>query len=193
MKKISVLLASVLFCTLVSANGADKPAPGSSVVVTNPEGSSLFKLHYKSTKSQKVKISLFDEIGNSLFSETVKSTNGFVRPYNFENMAHGQYTIQVEDENGKMEEKVNYESTKKIDKLVNVLKLKNEQNKYMLRISSARKDNVTINIYDKDNNLLHNETTQVDGGFAKLYDLKSFDSFTIEVTDSKGLVQSLKY
>jgi len=88
----------------VWARGLDRPA-GSSVRVVRVEGSSLFKLLYKSEKSQSVKISLLDEKGNSIFKETLKSTNGFVRPYNFSGAEEGNYTIQVQDENGTTEEK----------------------------------------------------------------------------------------
>src|SRR5579864_5552739 len=98
MKKISLLLASVLLCTLVFARGIDGPIKGSSVAVTNAKGSTLFKLYYKSENAGRVKITIEDEKGNTVFSETMKNADGFVRPYNFQELPEGQYTIAVEDE-----------------------------------------------------------------------------------------------
>ncbi|GHM99260.1 hypothetical protein WSM22_07500 [Cytophagales bacterium WSM2-2] len=193
MRKICVVLAGVLFCTLVSANGADKPVPASSsVVVTNSNGSSLFKLYYRSVKPQKVKVSLLDETGTAIYSETLKSNNGFVRPYNLENMAKGEYTIQVEDENGKTVEKVNY-SVGKVEKWIKVTKVTNELNKFVLTIASDKKTDVTIKIFDSESNEVYSGTEEVNGTFAKVYTLNNLDSFSFEVTDGKGLVKTIKY
>jgi len=40
----------------------------------------------------------------------MKKMDGFMRPYNFDGLPEGQYTIKVEDENGKTVEKINYKS-----------------------------------------------------------------------------------
>jgi hypothetical protein len=189
MKRVSLIVAGVVLSTLVWAKEIDKPSPGSSVSVINVEGSSLFKLLYKSEKAQSVKISLLDEKGNSIFKETLKSTKGFVRPYNFSGTEEGRYTIQVQDENGITEEKINHMAVKN-KKSVGFIKL-NEQGKYVLRITSPIKDDVTINVYDRNARLLHTETQSIDSGFAQVYNMKDLTSFTIEVTDKNGVVKSI--
>ena len=199
MKKISLVLASVLISSLAFAKVSDKPKPaGSSVVVTNSTGSTLFKLRYASEKVQKhVRVTLFDEQSNSIYSETINKTDGFIRPYNFKGLPDGHYTIQVEDENGKILEKINFDPSEakkvKIEKNVHVSRVSGETNKYVLMISSSQKDNVTINILDKENNVVYSEEAEVNGGFGKVYTLKKIKDFTIEVSDSNGLVKSLKY
>jgi hypothetical protein len=193
MKKLSSLLAGVLICTLASANGTTLPVSStSSVAVTNSTGSSLFKLYYKSSKSQNVKISVVDNHGKSIFNETIRKVDGFIRPYNFEGSPEGLYTIIIEDESGKMIEKVSYKSGK-VEALVNVLRLAGEQNKYMLTIASPAKDVVSINIFDDKENLIHSETKEINGGFAQVYNLKEVKSFTIQITDSNGTLKSVKY
>ena len=189
MKRVSLIVAGVVLSTLVFAKEADKPSPSSSVSVVKVEGSSLFKLLYKSEKAQNVKISLLDEKGNSIFNETLKSTKGFIRPYNFNGVDEGRYTIHVQDENGVTEEKINH-MTAKDEKWVGLTKL-DEKGKYVLRITSLQKDDVTINVYDRNATLLHTETQSVDKGFAQVYNFKDVNLFTIEVTDKNGVVKSI--
>lgn len=189
MKRVSLIVAGVVLSTLVFAKEADKPSPGSSVSVVKVEGSSLFKLLYKSEKAQNVKISLLDEKGNSIFNETLKSTKAFVRPYNFSGVDEGRYIIHVQDENGVTEEKINHVAAKD-EKWVGLTKL-DEKGKYVLRITSLQKDDVTINVYDRNATLLHTETQSVDKGFAQVYNLKDVALFTIEVTDKNGVVRSI--
>lgn len=198
MKKISLILLSVLVSSLAFATGSDKPKPsGSTVTVINSVGSSLFKLRYAAEKVQThVKVTLIDENGKSIYAETINKTHGFIRPYNFKELPYGHYTMQVEDETGKVIENIDFNSTgtnKVIEKNVHVSKVTGETNKYVLMISSLEKDNVTINIYDSESKLVYTEKAEVDGGFAKVYNLKQLKDFSIEVSDFNGLVKAEKF
>src|SRR5258708_16427469 len=98
MKKIIAVTLGVLCCALVFANGTDDPAKtASSVGVLNPNGSQLVKVLYKSPRYGKVKVSILNERHELLFSETMKKTDGFMRPYNFVGMVEGVYLIEIED------------------------------------------------------------------------------------------------
>jgi len=191
MKKISLLLAGVLLCTLVFARGIDGPIKGSSVAVTNVVGSTLYKVYYKSERLGKVKVSIMDEKGYTLFDETMNKMAGFVRPYNFEGLPEGQYTVKVEDENGKTVEKVNYNSGR-VEKLIQVHKLAGE-NKYLLSISSPKPEDVFIYIFDDKDNLVYNEIQSIKGEFAQVYNLMEMKSFTIEVSDKFGALKKVTY
>jgi len=191
MKKISLLLASVLLCTLVFARGIDGPVKGSSVAITNNIGSTLYKVYYKSERLGNVKVSILDEKGYTLFDETMNKVDGFLRPYNFVGLPEGQYTVKVEDENGKVVEKVNYKSGR-VEKLIHVQKLAGEE-KYMLSISSPIPEDVFIYIFDEKDNLIHNEIQSIKGEFAQIYNLKGIKSFTIEVSDKLGVVKKITY
>jgi hypothetical protein len=191
MKKISLLFAGVLFCTLVFANGTDEPGPSSSVAVTNSKGSSLFKLYYTAYMADDVTVTIYNQFGKLLFTEKMKKTDGFVRPYNFERLGEGDYTIEVENEEGRHIEKVHY-SAGKIDKLINIVKLADE-GKYLLTVASKGADNVTINIYNEINQLIYSQDRFVEKEFAEVINLKNRKTFTIEVADSKGLLKTLTY
>ena len=148
MKNISLLLAGVLMCTLVSARGIVGPVKGTSLVaVTNTTGSTLFKLYYKAEKIGSVKISITDDKNNTIFNEVLTNTDGFVRPYNFEELQEGEYTIRIEDENGKTVEKVNYNGGK-VEKLIHIEKLTTEENKYVISIASRKPEDVFIYIFE---------------------------------------------
>jgi len=191
MKKISLLLAGVLLCTLVFARGIDAPIKGSSVAVTNNIGSTLYKVYYKSERLGTVKVSIMDEKGYTLFDETMNKVDGFLRPYNFEGLPEGQYTVKVEDEGGKTVEKINYHLGR-VEKLIHVQKLAGE-NKYVLSIVSPKPEDVFIYIFDDQDNLIYNEIQSIKGEFAQVYNLKDIKSFSIEVTDKWGLVKKVTY
>jgi hypothetical protein len=191
MKKISLLWASVLMCTLVSARGIDAPIKGSSVAVTNASGSTLYKVYYKSEKLETVKVSIIDEKNNIIFKETLNKVDGFLRPYNFEGLPEGQYTVKVEDENGKRVEKVNYRSGR-VEKLIHVQKLSGE-NKYLLTIASSKPEDVFIYIFDNNGTLIYNEIQSIKGEFGQVYNLSGLTSFSIEVADKGGVVKKVTY
>jgi hypothetical protein len=192
MKKISLLFVGVLFCTLVFANGTDEPiAPASSVAVTNSSGSSLFKLYYSAYTAADVKVSIFNQSGRLVFTERLRKTDGFIRPYNFEGLEVGDYTIQIENTEGKRVERVHYNAGK-IEKLINIVKLA-EEGKYLLSITSKRADNVNVNIYNDNDELIHSQKCFVNNEFAEVINVKGIHAFKIEVTDSKGLLKTLKY
>jgi hypothetical protein len=144
MKKISLLMVGVLLCTLVSANDTDESTT-SSVAVTNASGSSLFKLYYTAYLVTDVKVTILNSSGKTVFAEKFKKTDGFIRPYNFEGLAEGDYTIAIENTDDRRTEKVHYNGGK-IEKHINIEKLTDE-GKYLFSISTRVSDLVSVNIY----------------------------------------------
>jgi hypothetical protein len=190
MKKIMVLAVGVLFSTLVFANGTDEPS-SSSFKVTN-SGSDLFKVFYKASKSNDVKISIINEKERVVFSETVKKTDGFMRPYNFENLPEGRYIIDIQDENGEHVQKVNYGALK-VEKQVNISRVQSEKDKYLLSGISQGADKIIVRIYDADGKIAYEETHDVDGAFARLYNLKDIKGiFMIEVSDNTKILKTFR-
>ena len=79
---------------------------------------------YKAAEKSNVKLSILDNKGVLIFQETMRQTDGFVRPYNFVNIGEGEYVIELESGNSKRAEKIIY-STGKIErtgKVVNISK-----------------------------------------------------------------------
>ena len=194
MKKFIALSVSVLFCTLVFANGTDDPSSGSSsVVVVNANGSNLFKVFYKANRFGNVKVSILNQNQDIVFSETLRKINGFMRPYNFDGLPKGTYTIQVEDAFGKRLEKVNY-STYQSKVFVHLAKLAGDENKYALTGRAFKPDEIQVRIYDAYHQLVFEESRKVAGEFGQVYNLKNVTgSFIIEVGNEEGVLKTIQY
>ena len=192
MKKISFALVGVLFSTLVFAYGTDEPGlTKSSVAVTRASGSSLFKVFYSSYMKGDVKISILDKAGRSVFSEKIKQTDGFIRPYNFNGLKNGEYVITLQTNEGTKSELVNYNGDK-IEKFVNIVKL-TEDGKYLLSARTESSDKISVSIYNHNNELVFEQDKSFEGEFAEVFNLKKLKAFTIEVKDSEGVLKTYKY
>lgn len=189
MKAFSLLLVGVLISTLAFANGTDEPNETSSVAVTNSLGSSLVKVYYKADQAGNVKISILKN-GKLLFTETLTKVAGFVRPYNFSGLQAGEYTVQIEDKQGKRTEKVDYLAGR-IEKYISIVKLA-EEGKYLLSVNSRSRDKINVSVYNHKNEILHSQDKTVSNAFAEVLNLKDINRFTIEVSDSQGVIKTLK-
>ena len=193
MKKMVLSLVVMMTAAFASArNVEDKPTGTASVAVTNVAGSNVFKLYYKAPTTGKVKVSILDSKNLPVFSETILRSSGFARPYNFDGLREGEYPIQIEDASGKMIEKVNYRLGH-VEKLIKIIKVAGEENKYLLTVASQASDAVGVKIFDDKGGLLLSDVYTVDGEFAQVFHLKKVNSFTIQVEDRSGILKSITY
>jgi hypothetical protein len=195
MKKIfSILIALTIVVGAVRANDADPKSPKGMAVI---KSGSVFKLFYKGEQSGDVKVKIMDSRGDAVFTETIKNIESFVRPYNFSSLSEGEYTIELADHDGKQTQHVSYGSHNNIvlPKLANILHVTGSKQSYMLTVSNKTgADVLQIKIYDAANSLVHSETEEITGDFAKVYNLsKVGKNFSFEVTDSSGSTQFLTY
>src|SRR3954469_3051791 len=98
MKKIAMLSFGVLFSTMLFAGVANENPSSASKVNVKKENENTFVVTYKPVKATNVKVSIVNGSGNTIFSEMLKNTEGFMRPYNFSGLAEGIYTIEIADE-----------------------------------------------------------------------------------------------
>lgn len=192
MKKMMTMMAGLLFSTLVFAGGTgDEPSSASGVAILHG-GEGVFKLLYKGAKVSDVKISIADARNKLVFNETVKSVDGFMRPYNFSALKEGEYTITITDGSGEKVEKVSYRSSQ-VSKLVSI-KPVGEQGKYLLTAAGKGSERITVNIFDSADNLVYNESKSTLGDFAQVYNLtKIHGSLTFEIVHENGVAQRIKY
>jgi hypothetical protein len=188
MKKIMTLALGVLISTTMFGNGSEAPGTSSFKVVSS--GTDLFRLFYKTSRPNDVKISVYDERSRVVFTETVKKTDGFVRPYNFENLPLGRYIVEIQDAEGEHVQKITYGSPK-IEKDITIARI--EKGKYLLSGISRGSDTIVVRIYDADGKIAYEETRAVDGNFAQVYNLKNITGiFTMEVTDANGVLKTFR-
>jgi len=185
MKKMYVLLLAVLFSTAVFAGGTfENPGAAKSVAVMK-KGESVFNLIYKGTVSCNVKVAIYDAKNKLVFAETVKKKDGFARPYNFDGLAEGDYTIEVSDLNGTHVEKISYR--KPHDELIQVVKLAGADDRYLLTVAGNGDDKISINIFDENLDLVHHEIKSINKDFGQIYNLKNLKGrITFEVTGDRG-------
>ncbi len=191
MKKNLLIVAGVLFSTVMFAGGINDPSV-SGVAVLNKEGSSTYQLIYKPALATNVSVGIYDAKDQLVFSETLRKTEGFSRPYNFAGLAEGDYTIRVRDITGEQIEKVNYQAGK-MTRLVNVLKL-NDTDKYLLTIAGKGEERFSLKIYNAEGKLIHDESNKIYNSFGQVYDLSNVTgTVTFEVADKTGTVKTISF
>lgn len=177
-----VVAALVAMCVTVSAF-ANEPVNSKLVVLNLKPG--VFKVIYEGTKPGRVSMTISDKTGNRLFSETIKSINGFIRPVNFDGMAAGTYTIEITDENGTLVQAVNYRN-ERVVRNVYISKTA-EAGKYLFAVSSKSTEVINVRIFDGGNNLVHDEKVTVNGNYGMVYNLKNITGTpSFEITDKDG-------
>ncbi|MBS1508120.1 MAG: hypothetical protein JSS79_15885 [Bacteroidetes bacterium] len=173
-------------------SGAFATANESSMSVVAGANASIFKVVYKAASANRVEVTIRNSNNESVFSETFNKMTAFVRPYNFSELPEGEYTIELNDEQGKKVEKVNY-SLGAVKSLIRVTKLNSDPSKFMLTVGNQGANEISVEISNASGESVHNGTYSVEGDFAVVYKLIVAGSYTFVVTDKAGNVQTIKY
>ncbi|SRR5258708_8104520 len=183
---ISALVLTVS-STLAFANSNE-----SSMTVVAGENANIFKVVYKSAATNRVQVSIRNNSNEVVFSETFNKMNGFTRPYNFDGLPEGEYTIEVKDNQGKKVEKVNY-SLGTVKSLIKVTKINSDQPKFMLSVANKGNNAINVSIYNAEGDVLLQETRNVVGDFGIVYNLVNAGSYTFVVSDNTGNITRIQY
>jgi hypothetical protein len=186
MNKPLSLLAILLIGGITFAKAYDNPSTSMAVL----KNGSTFKLFYKGMKQSDVKVLILNEENQIVFSEKIKNTDGFARPYNFSNLPEGLYSIQIKDNAGVRTETVNYH-TKREEKAVHLLRLEGT-GRYVLSVPNKGKEDLSVTIFNDLNEVLYKSDEKISGDFARIYNLgNQTGNFRFVVTDGKGLTKSI--
>jgi hypothetical protein len=192
MKTKSLFIAVVAMVVTLSAFGNEEPSNSKGLAVVPVKGSEIFKVIYKGEAAGRVKLNIYNQASELVFSESINGMDGFIRPLNFAGLEAGQYTFELIDATGKKVEKVDYKPAAST-KFVHISKL-SEQGKFLVAVSGTGKEVVDVKIYDAANNLLHAESKTVDGSYAQVYNVKSMNgAVTFQVTNSVGVVKTVRF
>jgi hypothetical protein len=187
-KSISILTLLLIAGSITFVNAFDKPGTSSAVL---KQGSTV-KVLYKGSEQSDVKIFIFDEQDQIIFTERIKNTAGFARPYNFSNLPQGNYRIELIDNNGSHVEHINY-SIKPVhrSKVTYVARVTGSTDSFILSVPNKGKDDISITIYNDEDAVLYSGKETITGDFAKIYTLKNYTGkVKFVVTDSKGVTGS---
>jgi hypothetical protein len=187
MKNIfSIVLLLVAVSTSVMATD-EKPTSSTGAAIV--KDGAVFKLFYKGTRTSNVKVSIFNESNQIVFTEVIKNVEGFIRPYNFSSLKEGNYTVILEGEDGKIIEKINYRSGEE-SHFANVLPVKGEDGKFLVMVSNKQNSTIGVNIY-KNNELVFRDSENTSGDFGKVYNLKDLKgNIVLEVVGNGGVIKS---
>jgi hypothetical protein len=186
MNKPLSLLAVLLISGITFANAFDNPARTMAVL----KNGSTFRLLYKGATQSDVKVLILNDENRIVFTEKIKNTDGFARPYNFSNLPEGHYSIQIKDNIGTRTETVNYHM-KKEEKTMHLLRLKGSS-KFVLSVPNKGKEDLSITIFNDLNEVLYESDENIIGDFARVYDLgDQTGQFRFVVTDAKGLSKAV--
>ena len=185
MNKSLSLLTILLISGITFANASDNPS--TMAVLKN---GSTFRLLYKGIKQSDVKVLILNEENQIVFSEKIKSTDGFARPYNFSNLPEGHYSIQVKNGAITQTETVNYHIRKE-EKAMHLLRLPGSA-KYVLSVPDNGSENLSVTIFNDMNQVLYKNSENISGDFARIYNLAGHSgNFRFVVKDGKGQTNSI--
>jgi len=155
------------------------------------ENAGVFKVVYKSEAVTRVQVSIRNNKNEVVFSESFNKMRRFTRPYNFQNLPEGEYTIEVKDRTGIKVEKVNY-SLGIVNSLIKVTKL-GDQPKYLLSVTNKGINIINVSVYDDAGDQLIYNAHIVEGDFAVVYNLVKAGSYTFVVTDKDGRSNTIEF
>ncbi|SRR5258706_10115152 len=188
MRKMNVILFALAAMGCVVVFGG--PNYGSESKVAVLKNGDVFKVIYQGPAESIVKVTIFDADEQVIFTEKIISDK-FMRPYNFSQLPKGEYKICIDDPSGKHVENLSYTDTEKAEEQVadldnkewnaHITKLKGAENKYMVVIPHDADDEVAINIYDQNQQLVFSEQQKIEKDFAKVYVLKDLEGGSIRV------------
>ena len=175
---------------MVSVAMANDPTSATGTAVI--QNGSVVKLFYKGAKYATVKVSILDEKGTLIFTETVKNTDGFIRPYNFSDLTYGEYTVEVDNGVSRNIEYVDYTSEGIVNSAT-MIKLKNE-NRYMLLVPNKASEKLNITVLDADGNEIHHSVRTLSGDFGTILNVEELDGpFKVRLKDSTGRIRTFEY
>jgi hypothetical protein len=188
---LTILVVLTAVAGAVNVNAIDKPKSPAGMAVM--KSGSVFKLFYQGTKSDNIKVTIFNASGKPVFKESLRHVENFMRPYNFSSLPDGAYTIELDGEDGKQVQKINYQ-TGTSQKLMSIVRVGGNSDKYMLRISNKGHETIQVKIYGQSGAMVYDGKEQLDGDFARIYDLKKIgNKFLFEVVDKNGNSETLTY
>jgi hypothetical protein len=184
MKKINLLLVGVLAGTLAFAGERDESPKSAAGIAVLKKGETSYKLIYKSELASNVSVSIYNSNHERVFSETIRNSDGFMRPYNFSSLGEGEYTIKVDNGSNWMTRKIRYTGGR-VELLAHLIHMKN--GKYLLTVPNQKGEKLTVRIINEQGEIINRYTSDVDGDFAQVFDVSHVkEPVVFEVTNQLG-------
>ncbi len=187
MKKVLSILAMLILISSVVLAGKD-PNPSESSNMAIVKCGDVVKVFYKKTNAEKVRVTIYNDEDQAVFSEELKSQSGFVRPYNLASLPEGEYRVVMQGESEKREESVS--NMKEYARpLAGVIKP--NANQLVVTLFSKEGKDLNVTLLDDQQNVLFSEKYTVEGQASKLFNLRKVKgAVSVEVSDEAGIIKS---
>ena len=169
------------------------------VVVLPGKMHGTYKLTYVGNGAQLVNVNIVDEAGNLVYSDRIRSTEGFQKPYNLSNLGAGNYTFEVIDAGGKTTRAITYKQPS-----IAAFAFAGT-NRCRLIVADDMGQPLYINVYDAKGTLLHKDKVTTGKGFTKIYEIdraaqtsaqngtqNGTKGFTFQVSTQGQVLRSIK-
>ena len=198
MKTRQIVITAMMVLTSVLSYAINPT--DSRLVVVNPKTSNVFKVIYKSAGQNSVALKVYNKQGEVVFSDNIYSSNGFIRPLNFEGMESGEYKVELKAGSTVSEQSFTYAPAVELTsasstgtiKAIHVSRL-SADNKYLVAFSNTGDSRVNVKIYDGAKELVLNTSMNISGDKGIVYSLKDVVGVpSFEVTGNKGVITVIK-
>jgi hypothetical protein len=192
MKKIILLFVGVLVSSLTFARTGEEDSKNASEFALVKKTGSLYKLIYKSSTPMDVTVTILNAESKIVYKEIVRKSSGFIRPYNLESMPAGPYTFKVEKGDLTERQTVYVNSVDTESETLQLTSLvKIQEGKYMLASAGKDQEQLSIQIFNEEGDMIYNASKLIDGAFAQLYTLKDLSgTFSFKIADNHGQVKT---
>jgi len=184
-KTLSIFVVLISMGSVVFAGGIDDPKASSKIAIVKKD-ENHFRLIYKSNKISNVEVAIYNDHNQLQFSEVIRKVDGFVRPYDFSQLANGNYRIVVKNQSEDLTESVKL-TTKASALMAQVVKVKGAENKFLLMVSDKNSSFVTVQVMGNINVTMYEKRESINGELAKLFSFEGINTVhTFLVTDEEG-------
>ena len=169
MKKLTAL--AVLVTVISSASFASGPLGENSKFKVISKADTKYELIYVSTEQSDVRVTIFDEDGRNIESNTVKDVTKFRRTFDFSKLEAGKYSVVVKNSEGTSREEIEHTPNKmRLQTFVTKIP---DSKLLKLHVGDFNKAKpVMVKIYDVDDRMVHKDVINNDQAFSKVYNMK---------------------
>ena len=180
--KTSVVIAALILMIGVGQVKAGDHSP--SVTISHRDGSSIFLVNYQGSQKGNVKVSVKDNLGRVLITESIKGVKAFSLPVNLEEVDNGVYNLEIDNGKDKQIQTLDY-SYEVPATYTKVTPLGDKR--YLLSVAHTGTEKISVRILDDAGDLVFEQAQLINGSFARVYNLKnSVGDPSFEVTDESG-------
>lgn len=192
MKKLTAL--AVLLTVIGTASFASSGPLGenSNFKLIN-KADSKYELIYVSTEQSDVRITIYDNRGKNIETNTVKDVTKFRRTFDFSKLEPGKYSIVVKNEDGTAKEEIAYNVEQ--EQLKTFVSAIPDSKSLKLHVGDFNAEKpVNVKIYNEDNRVIYRDNITNAEAFSKVYNLKNKKAgfYTVQV-ENNGEIKSFTH